>query len=101
MADCRFYGDNKTAEEGDKKRRGSLLGLSGSKLHVKAFIAQMATGEGKSIVIAMLAVFMVKLHGMKVPLPSDCPRIALGLPSDCRLIALCVGRLLAYTGARA
>ena len=26
----------------------------------------MATGEGKSIVIAMLAIFMVKLHGVKV-----------------------------------
>ena len=26
----------------------------------------MSTGEGKSIVIAMLAIFMVKLHGMRV-----------------------------------
>ena len=26
----------------------------------------MATGEGKSIVISMLAIFMVQLHGMKV-----------------------------------
>ena len=26
----------------------------------------MGTGEGKSIVIAMLAVFMAKLHGLKV-----------------------------------
>lgn len=34
-------------------------------LALKAFIAQMATGEGKSIVIAMTAVFMVKLYGMK------------------------------------
>ena len=32
----------------------------------KAFIAQLATGEGKSIVIAMLAIFMVKLYGMRV-----------------------------------
>eukprot|EP00966_Prymnesium_polylepis_P167168 3864451-Prymnesium_polylepis.1 len=37
-----------------------------SKLQVQAFIAQLATGEGKSIVIAMLAVFMVKLHGLTV-----------------------------------
>ena len=36
------------------------------KLELRAFIAQMATGEGKSIVIAMLAVFMVQLHGLKV-----------------------------------
>ena len=35
-------------------------------LALKAFIAQMGTGEGKSIVIAMLAVFMAKLHGLKV-----------------------------------
>ena len=35
-------------------------------LALKAFIAQMSTGEGKSIVIAMLAVFMVKLYNMKV-----------------------------------
>ena len=32
----------------------------------KAFIAQLATGEGKSIVIAMLAIFMVKLCGVRV-----------------------------------
>ena len=38
----------------------------GSKLRVQAFIAQLATGEGKSIVIAMLAVFMVRLHGLTV-----------------------------------
>jgi len=37
-----------------------------SKLKLKAFIAQLATGEGKSIVIAMLAIFMVKLHGCRV-----------------------------------
>ena len=36
------------------------------KARYKAFIAQMSTGEGKSIVIAMLAVFMVKLYGMRV-----------------------------------
>lgn len=36
------------------------------KFQVQAFIAQMATGEGKSIVIAMLAVMMVQYHGLKV-----------------------------------
>jgi len=36
------------------------------KLQVQAFIAQLATGEGKSIVIAMLAVMMVNLHGLHV-----------------------------------
>jgi preprotein translocase subunit SecA len=36
------------------------------KMPLKAFIAQLATGEGKSIVIAILAVFMVKLYGMRV-----------------------------------
>ena len=46
-----------------------LMARGGSKpkpLALKAFIAQMGTGEGKSIVIAMLAVFMAKLHGLKV-----------------------------------
>ena len=33
---------------------------------LKAFIAQLATGEGKSIVIAMLAVFMVTIFGKRV-----------------------------------
>ena len=37
-----------------------------SKLKLKAFVAQLATGEGKSIVIAMLSIFMVKLHGLRV-----------------------------------
>ena len=32
----------------------------------RTFIAQMSTGEGKSIVIAMLAIFMVRLYGVKV-----------------------------------
>ena len=36
------------------------------KQRYKAFIAQLATGEGKSVVIAMLAIFMVKLYQMKV-----------------------------------
>lgn len=35
-------------------------------LQLRAFIAQMATGEGKSIVISMLAVFMTQLFGLKV-----------------------------------
>jgi len=35
-------------------------------LQLKAIISQLATGEGKSIVIAMLAVFMVKIYGMRV-----------------------------------
>ena len=36
------------------------------KLSLKAFVAQLSTGEGKSIVIAMLAIFMVRLHGLRV-----------------------------------
>ena len=36
------------------------------KARYKSFIAQLSTGEGKSIVIAMLAIFMVKLYGMRV-----------------------------------
>ena len=32
----------------------------------RSSIAQMATGEGKSIVISMLAIFAVQLHGMRV-----------------------------------
>jgi len=35
-------------------------------IELRAFIAQLATGEGKSIVIAMLAVFMTQLFGLKV-----------------------------------
>ena len=38
----------------------------GKGLQLKAFVAQLATGEGKSIVIAMTAIFMVKLYGLKV-----------------------------------
>jgi len=51
-----------------EKAKGIRASLSGSKTLFKprAFIAQMATGEGKSIVIAMLAVFMVRLYGMRV-----------------------------------
>ena len=36
------------------------------KTRFKAFVAQMSTGEGKSIVIAMLAIFMVKLFNVRV-----------------------------------
>merc|ERR1719230_1306797 len=36
------------------------------KARYKSFIAQLATGEGKSIVIAMAAIFMVRLYGMRV-----------------------------------
>ena len=36
------------------------------KMRYKSFIAQLATGEGKSVVIAMLAIFMVRLYGMRV-----------------------------------
>jgi len=41
---------------------GGFFGFFGRpKLDLRAFIAQMATGEGKSIVIAMLAVFMIQV----------------------------------------
>jgi len=51
----------------DKKANaGGWTFFSRPKLELRSFIAQMATGEGKSIVIAMLAVFMVQLHGLKV-----------------------------------
>ena len=71
----RFYADHLKGAPmpGDKPKEGaSSLGLFGGifggapKLELRAFIAQMATGEGKSIVIAMLAVFMVQLHGLRV-----------------------------------
>ena len=63
MMMAKFYGDYlKPALEG--KPAKTLKGKSLPPL--KAFIAQMSTGEGKSIVIAMLAIFMVKLHGMRV-----------------------------------
>jgi hypothetical protein len=52
----------------DKNAGGGWLSgfTKKKKLDLRAFIAQMATGEGKSIVISMLAIFMVQLHGMKV-----------------------------------
>ena len=34
--------------------------------HKKAFIAQMSTGEGKSVVISILSIFMAKQHGQRV-----------------------------------
>jgi hypothetical protein len=45
------------ARASEKEGWGGLLGGAPPKL--QSFIAQVATGEGKSIVIAMLAVFMV------------------------------------------
>ena len=67
MMMSRFYGDylrDAAAKAREEKPSGGWF--SRAKLEVKAFIAQMATGEGKSIVIAMLAIFMVQLHGLKV-----------------------------------
>merc|ERR1719502_378730 len=62
MMMARFFGDYLERKEGEsakeKKKREALK--------LKAFVAQLATGEGKSIVIAMLAIFMVKLFGLKV-----------------------------------
>ncbi|KAL3928165.1 MAG: hypothetical protein SGPRY_002510, partial [Prymnesium sp.] len=55
----------KMTEEKDSYGGGWKF-FSRPKLDLRAFIAQMGTGEGKSIVIAMLAVFMVQLHGLKV-----------------------------------
>ena len=57
-----FYGDYLGGNErvfNQAPKKTKLAGL-------KAFIAQLATGEGKSIVIAMLAVFMAKIYGLKV-----------------------------------
>ena len=51
----------KAAEAG--KREGERLA---SEHAMRGCILQMKTGEGKSIVIAMLAVFMVKLYGKRV-----------------------------------
>ena len=63
----RFFGDYlKDAEPKAKDTGGGWNFFTRPKLDLRAFIAQMATGEGKSIVIAMLAVFMVQLHGLKV-----------------------------------
>jgi len=64
MMMTRFFGDYldpRREEEG-----GGFFGKKKDKLELKAFVAQLATGEGKSIVIAMLAIFIVKLYGMKV-----------------------------------
>ena len=65
----RFYGDylKVKKDEAAKAGDGGLFGFfSRPKLDLRSFIAQMATGEGKSIVIAMLAVFMIQLHGLRV-----------------------------------
>jgi len=63
----RFFHDYlKDVEREEKGGGGGFTFFSRPKLELRAFIAQMATGEGKSIVIAMLAVFMVQLHGLKV-----------------------------------
>jgi hypothetical protein len=73
---ARFFGDVVKPPSPAESSEGALLPYKSSswtkimgeksKLNAKTFIAQMATGEGKSIVIAMLAVFMVKQFGMKV-----------------------------------
>ena len=64
----RFFGDFLQGVEKQEKAAtgGGWSFFSRPKLELRAFIAQMATGEGKSIVIAMLAVFMVQLYGLKV-----------------------------------
>merc|ERR1719421_2431540 len=46
--------------------KGAAAPARGLPLSLKAFIAQMSTGEGKSIVIAMTAVMMVEQHGLRV-----------------------------------
>ena len=58
---CKFFslhldGAELATADGSKKKKPKY----------RTFIAQLATGEGKSIVIAMLAIFMVKLHGVKI-----------------------------------
>jgi len=68
----RFFGDylkvQDTEAAASSKGKGGVFGtmFTKQKLDLRAFIAQMATGEGKSIVISMLAIFMVQLHGMRV-----------------------------------
>ena len=56
---CKFFA-------GYLRDADSTVAPKGKKRALKAFIAQLATGEGKSIVIAMLAIFMVRLFGMRV-----------------------------------
>eukprot|EP00966_Prymnesium_polylepis_P010026 231523-Prymnesium_polylepis.1 len=46
--------------------RGRDVSKAAKKLRLRAFIAQLSTGEGKSIVIAMLAIFVCELCDMKV-----------------------------------
>jgi len=64
----RFFEDYLKAEDPTSGKKGGGLSsfFSKPKLDLRAFIAQMATGEGKSIVISMLAIFLVQLHGMRV-----------------------------------
>ena len=50
----------------DLHLKGGVAKDAKKKLSLKAFVAQLSTGEGKSIVIAMLAIFMVRLHGLRV-----------------------------------
>ena len=62
-----YLSDEAHKQRGAKAGGGIFGGVfERSKLELRSFIAQMATGEGKSIVIAMLAIFMVQVHGMKV-----------------------------------
>ena len=57
MMMAKFFETHLLAPDEATKKKG--------KLRAKAFIAQLATGEGKSIVIAMLAIFMVVRYKMK------------------------------------
>ena len=63
MMMSRFFGDHLDPNREMTKAEAKAA----AKMKLKAFVAQLATGEGKSIVIAMLAIFMVKLYGLKVP----------------------------------
>ena len=62
MMMARFFGDYLDPKLDPKVKAKNTPG----KLKLKAFVAQMSTGEGKSIVIAMCSIFMVKLYGLKV-----------------------------------
>ena len=62
MMMARFFGDYLDPTLDPKIKAKNMPG----KLKLKAFVAQMSTGEGKSIVIAMCSIFMVKLYGLKV-----------------------------------
>lgn len=47
-------------------KRGDPVSKAAKKLRLRCLIAQLGTGEGKSIVIAMLAIFACRLYGMRV-----------------------------------